>query len=161
MPNYLGHTDNYIQANPLVTPLHIVPEWYFSPFYAISRSIPNKAYGVIFLIFAILSLVILPFITNSLFRLSQYKIIYEFKIILFWNFLMICFILGWIGSQPIEYPFLEIGQIFTFLYFLYFIIISDISENILQYFFIKYIIIQNFVSFQFNNKEEILFFTKN
>jgi len=83
MPNYLGHTDNYIQANSLVTPLHIVPEWYFLPFYAILRSIPNKAYGVIFLILAIISLLILPFITNMLFRISHYKVMYEYKIFLF------------------------------------------------------------------------------
>lgn len=131
-PNYLGHTDNYIQANPLVTPLHIVPEWYFLPFYAILRSIPNKAYGVIFLIMAIVSLLVLPFITTSLFRLSFLKIIFEYKIILFWNFLMVCFILGWIGSKPIEYPFLEIGQTFTFLYFFYFFLISNICIDLIQ-----------------------------
>jgi len=136
-PNYLGHTDNYIQANPLVTPLHIVPEWYFLPFYAILRSIPNKAYGVIFLIMAIVSLILLPFITTSLFRISYIKLIHEYKIFLFWNFLMICIILGWIGSKPIEYPFLEIGQIFTFLYFLYFILISNIVIDILHYIYIK------------------------
>jgi len=136
-PNYLGHTDNYIQANPLVTPLHIVPEWYFLPFYAILRSIPNKAYGVIFLIMAIVSLILLPFITTSLFRISYIKLIHEYKIFLFWNFLMVCFILGWIGSKPIEYPFLEIGQLFTFLYFLYFILISNIVIDILHYIYIK------------------------
>lgn len=137
-PNYLGHTDNYIQANALVTPLHIVPEWYFLPFYAILRSIPNKAYGVIFLIMAIISLILLPFITTSLFRISYINVIHEYKIFLFWNFLMICFILGWIGSQPIEYPFLEIGQIFTFLYFLYFFFISNIITDLLQYIFIRF-----------------------
>lgn len=123
-PNVLGHTDNYIEANPLVTPTHIVPEWYFLPFYAILRSIPDKLIGVLALISAIMVLIILPFISLGLFRETYFNFIYETKIKLFWLFVMICILLGWIGSKPIENPYLEIGQILTFNYFFYFFIIS-------------------------------------
>lgn len=115
-PNYLGHTDNYIKANPMVTPTHIVPEWYFLPFYAILRSVPNKLGGVILLLAAILVLLVLPFISSTNVRSSSFKFYYK---IFFWYFLLDCLILGWIGGKSIETPFYEIGQLATFFYFFY------------------------------------------
>ena len=119
-PNLLGHTDNYIKANPLVTPTHIVPEWYFLPFYAILRSVPNKLGGVILLLAAILILLALPFYTKSKTRSSAFRSIQK---ILFWFFFSNCLILGWIGGKNIEPPFYLIGQLATFFYFFYLICI--------------------------------------
>lgn len=123
IPNYLGHPDNYIPANPLVTPAHIVPEWYFLPFYAILRSIPNKLLGVLALLLAIVVLFILPFIIDKKFRNASYR---DKHSIVFWLFFNICIILGWIGGESIEYPFLSIGRINSFLYFFYFLVILNI-----------------------------------
>ena len=117
-PNYLGHPDNYIPANPLVTPTHIVPEWYFLIFYAMLRSIPNKLLGVIILFFAIVILFILPFLTNKKLK-GFYKTFYK---ILFWWFFLVCFFLGLLGGLPAEEPFVTLSRIFTFLYFIYFFI---------------------------------------
>lgn len=108
---------NNVPANPLVTPTHIVPEWYFLPFYAILRSIPNKLGGVITLALALIVLFLLPFITNNIFKGSFFEIS---KTILFWSFLSVCVLLGWIGFKPIEDPYLMLGQILTLLYFFYF-----------------------------------------
>jgi ubiquinol-cytochrome c reductase cytochrome b subunit len=80
-PNVLGHSDNYIEADPLVTPAHIVPEWYFLPYYAILRGIPNKLLGVIAMVASILVLLVLPFNTTSLVRSSAYRPIFR---TLFW-----------------------------------------------------------------------------
>jgi len=113
-PNLLGHPDNYIPANPMVTPPHIVPEWYFLPFYAILRSIPSKIGGVVALLAAILCLIVLPFIVNSDIRSTDFRPLMKFT---FWCFVVVTFILGWIGAKPIAYPFLIIGQIATFFYF--------------------------------------------
>jgi len=113
-PNLLGHTDNYIAANPLVTPAHIVPEWYFLPFYAILRSIPNKLGGVLAMLSAILVLLLLPFLNFSNIRSNKFRPIFAFT---YW-FLFVDFaILGWIGQKPVESPFIEVGMIATFLYF--------------------------------------------
>lgn len=90
-PNYLGHTDNYIMANSLVTPEHIVPEWYFLPFYAILRSVPDKLAGVLLLLGSILILIILPFYLKILARGSNFKPIFK---IFFWFFVVICLFLG-------------------------------------------------------------------
>ena len=118
MPNLLGHPDNYIPANPLVTPTHIVPEWYFLPFYAILRSIPDKLGGVVALLGAIALLVFAPVLLSSPVRSLKYRI---FSRVLFYVFLITCFILGWIGAMPIEYPYYQLGQISTALYFFYFL----------------------------------------
>lgn len=118
-PNLLGHPDNYIEANPLVTPAHIVPEWYFLPFYAILRSIPNKLLGVVAMLVSILILIALPFLNTSEVRSSQFRPIHRK---LFWLFFVDCFILGWIGGNVPETPYLEIGQIATVFYFAYFIV---------------------------------------
>jgi len=130
MPDHVIHSDNFIPANPLVTPTHIVPEWYFLPFYAILRSIPNKLGGVIMLAFALVSLLVLPYIVNNVYKGAFFE---TFKNILFWFFLVICVLLGWIGQKPIEPPYLIIGQLLTFLYFLYFFILSTIFPVILSY----------------------------
>ena len=113
-PNYLGHPDNYIYANPMVTPTHIVPEWYFLPFYAILRSIPNKLFGVISMLGAICILFLFPLIKSNSYKSPYFKPLYQY---LFWIFISIFIILGWIGQKAAVYPFIEIGQIATFLYF--------------------------------------------
>jgi quinol-cytochrome oxidoreductase complex cytochrome b subunit len=118
-PNYLGHADNYIPANPLVTPAHIVPEWYFLPFYAILRSIPDKLGGVVAMIAAILILLILPVINTSEIRSSKFRPLYSIS---YWFLVADFLILGWIGQQPVETPFLEVGQVATVFYFMFFLV---------------------------------------
>ncbi len=118
-PNVLGHSDNYIKANPLITPTHIVPEWYFLPFYAILRSIPDKLGGVLLLLFSIISIFLLPvlFKTNLTSLANR-----PFSRYAFFVFLVTCLLLGWIGSQAAEYPFTYVGMAATFIYFAYFYI---------------------------------------
>lgn len=120
-PNYLGHPDNYIPANPMSTPAHIVPEWYFLPVYAILRSIPNKLGGVaaIGLVFA--SLLALPFINTSPIRSLSFRPLYAK---FFWLLVADCLILGWIGMMPVEPPYVIIGQLASVYFFLYFLVIT-------------------------------------
>jgi ubiquinol-cytochrome c reductase cytochrome b subunit len=122
-PNVLGHSDNYIPANPLVTPTHIVPEWYFLPFYAMLRSIPNKLIGVLVLVFSIIIMCIVPFsfLLSPTSRLFIYSPLYK---LLFWLFFFNCLILGWIGGKSIETPYYEIGQAATLFYFMFFFFLS-------------------------------------
>jgi len=130
-PYYLGDPDNFIPANPLVTPVHIQPEWYFLFAYAILRSIPNKLGGVIALVISILILIIMPFYN---FRNFQRLKFYPINQILFWLFLIIIILLTWIGIRPVEDPYIFTGQILTILYFLYFLInplIIKIWDNLL------------------------------
>jgi len=122
-PNLLGHSDNYIQANPMVTPPHIVPEWYFLPFFAILRSIPDKLSGVLALACAIISLFILPYIHLPQVRSHRWRPVSK---VTFWYFVIICLLLGWLGASPIEFPYLQISQLVTILYFLYFYLIAPI-----------------------------------
>jgi quinol-cytochrome oxidoreductase complex cytochrome b subunit len=119
-PNYLGHTDNYIEANAMVTPAHIVPEWYFLPFYAILRSIPHKLGGVIAMFAALLVLLLLPYLNTSEVRSSSFRPLHRQ---FFWLLVLDYFILGWIGGCAPETPYLEIGQLATFFYFFYFLFI--------------------------------------
>jgi ubiquinol-cytochrome c reductase cytochrome b subunit len=119
-PNSLGHSDNYIPANPLVTPPHIVPEWYFLPFYAILRSIPNKLGGVVAMISAILILLLLPFINTSLIRSTRFRPIFSLS---YWFLVSDFILLGWIGQKPVESPYIEIGMFATAFYFVYFLIL--------------------------------------
>ena len=119
-PNLLGHPDNYIEANPMVTPAHIVPEWYFLPFYAILRSIPHKLGGVIAMVSAILVLILLPWVHSTEIRSSRFRPIYRFG---YYTILSCCLILGWIGGMPVEEPYVIIGQIASFYYFFFFLIL--------------------------------------
>ncbi len=118
-PNYLGHPDNYIEANPLVTPAHIVPEWYFLPFYAVLRTIPDKLGGVALMGIAIVVLALLPVVDTSYFRSSFFK---PLNLWFFWFFFCDAFSLGWIGQEIVESPFIEMANFVTFSYFAYFLI---------------------------------------
>nr|YP_010326122.1 cytochrome b [Pareuchaetes insulata]UNP49246.1 cytochrome b [Pareuchaetes insulata] len=117
-PYLLGDPDNFIPANPLVTPVHIQPEWYFLFAYAILRSIPNKLGGVIALVMSILILIILPFTFNKKIQGIQF---YPINQILFWSLITIIILLTWIGARPVEDPYILTGQLLTFFYFSYFI----------------------------------------
>ena len=119
-PNTLGHPDNYIPANPLVTPAHIVPEWYLLPFYAILRSIPDKLAGVLTMGAAILILATIPFTQSSEIRSSAFRPLYRK---LFWLFVANFVVLMWIGQNVVEEPYITIGQVSTAFYFFYFIVI--------------------------------------
>ncbi|KAI3902326.1 hypothetical protein MKW92_034194 [Papaver armeniacum] len=119
-PNVLGHPDNYIPANPMSTPAHIVPEWYFLPVYAILRSIPDKAGGVAAIALVSICLLALPFMKSLYVRSSSFRPIYQG---LFWLLLADRCLLGWIGCQPVEPPFVTIGQISPLLFFLFFAIL--------------------------------------
>jgi ubiquinol-cytochrome c reductase cytochrome b subunit len=122
-PNTLGHPDNYIPANPLVTPPHIVPEWYFLPFYAILRSIPDKLGGVAAMGGAIVILLALPIINTSKIRSSKFRPIFRF---LYWFWVADFLILGWIGQKPVESPYVEVGVCATIFYFVFLLIIIPV-----------------------------------
>nr|QNE85633.1 cytochrome b [Platypalpus longicornis] len=124
-PYLLGDPDNFIPANPLVTPIHIQPEWYFLFAYAILRSIPNKLGGVIALVLSIAILVILPISHNSKFRGIQF---YPINQIIFWIMVVTVILLTWIGARPVEDPYIFLGQFLTVLYFSYYIINPIISK---------------------------------
>ena len=132
-PNTLNHPDNYVVANPLVTPASIVPEWYLLPFYAILRSIPNKLAGVIAMFGALLILLILPITDRSIIRGNSFKIFSKYS---FYVFIYVFILLGNLGSMHVEVPYILLGQIATVYYFAYFLILMPaISslENILFY----------------------------
>jgi len=120
MPNLLGHSDNYIPANSLSTPAHIVPEWYFLPFYAILRSIPDKLGGVVAMISSILILMLLPILNTSKIRSSKFRPIFS---VAYWFLVSDFLILGWIGQKPVESPYIEIGMGATVLYFLFILLL--------------------------------------
>ncbi len=127
MPNYLGDADNYIPANPGVTPAHIVPEWYYLPFYAILRSIPNKLAGVTAMFSAILVLAFLPWLDTARTRSSKYRpLAKQF----FWIFVVVCVLLGYLGAQPPEGIYVIAGRILTFCYFAYFLILLPLLSRI-------------------------------
>nr|YP_009540735.1 cytochrome b [Pleoticus muelleri]AYQ22928.1 cytochrome b [Pleoticus muelleri] len=118
-PYLLGDPDNFIPANPLVTPAHIQPEWYFLFAYAILRSIPNKLGGVIALVMSILILLILPFTHAAKFRSLTF---YPLNQVLFWTLVSIVLLLTWIGARPVEDPYVLTGQILTVMYFSFYIL---------------------------------------
>nr|YP_009235508.1 cytochrome b [Metapenaeopsis dalei]AMD15649.1 cytochrome b [Metapenaeopsis dalei] len=118
-PYLLGDPDNFIPANPLVTPAHIQPEWYFLFAYATLRSIPNKLGGVIALVMSILILLILPFTHVAKFRSLSF---YPLNQIMFWSLVSIVFLLTWIGARPVEDPYVITGQILTVMYFSFYLI---------------------------------------
>lgn len=149
-PNYLLHVDNYVEADPLVTPPHIVPEWYFLIFYAMLRSIPSKVGGILVLLLSILLLFTLPYLRRNMtftqetnFNWSTRKFLFlkglndyyvealvlDLQRLAFWFFFVDCWLLGFIGSQPIEYPYLTSGRVFTVVYFVYFAILFFLNKN--------------------------------
>ena len=123
VPNLLGHPDNYISANQLVTPTHIVPEWYFLPLYAILRSVPDKLMGIIALVFAFLGLFLLPFIFGILNIIRSFFYKPYMKIIVL-IFVVNSFFLGWIGGMPVVEPYFTIGQFVTVIFFFLLFIIG-------------------------------------
>ena len=131
-PNVLGHSDNYIPANPMQTPASIVPEWYLLPFYAILRSIPNKLLGVLAMFGSIALLLLVPLLDLNRVRGSQFRPLMRLLQFFFYvNF----FILMWIGACHPETPYLEIGQISTLFHFAWFLILIpavSILENTFQ-----------------------------
>ena len=122
-PDYLGHPDNYIPADPLKTPAHIVPEWYFLPFYAILRAIPDKLGGVLAMISAIFILFLLPWLDTSKVRSATFRPLYKK---LFWLLVLDLVVLTWVGGKPAEGNYILIGRIATVYYFMHFIIIMPI-----------------------------------
>ena len=118
-PNLLGHPDNYIQANPMSTPAHIVPEWYFLPFYAILRSIPDKLGGVIAMFSAIIVLIILPYLNLSEVRSGEFRPLFS---LMYWFLSADFLFLGWIGQKAVETPFIEVGMFATAFYFIFILI---------------------------------------
>nr|YP_010003172.1 cytochrome b [Thaumetopoea pityocampa]QAV59287.1 cytochrome b [Thaumetopoea pityocampa]UNQ84547.1 cytochrome b [Thaumetopoea pityocampa] len=130
-PYLLGDPDNFIPANPLVTPVHIQPEWYFLFAYAILRSIPNKLGGVIALIMSILILIILPMTFNKKIQGIQF---YPINQMMFWMLITMIILLTWIGARPVEDPYIITGQLLTIFYFSYFItnpIMNKIWDNLI------------------------------
>lgn len=143
-PNLLSHSDNYILADPGVTPTHIVPEWYFLPYYAILRSVPNKAGGVCLLLGAILCLFFLPLLISPLQRSGNFRPLFKDT---FGFFIFIWFLLGWSGGNPIETPYYELCQIVTIFYFLFFLVILPCLD------FLENLFYQNFYEFNYNEKD--------
>ena len=119
-PNYLGHAINYLPANPLVTPAHIVPEWYYLPFYAILRAIPDKLLGVVAMFGSILILFVLPWLDTSRVRSGTYRPIFKQ---FFWVFVLVCIGLGYLGSKPAEGGYVFWARILTAYYFIHFLVI--------------------------------------
>ncbi|NQV57433.1 MAG: cytochrome C, partial [Rhodospirillales bacterium] len=140
-PNFFGEPDNYIEANALVTPTHIVPEWYFLPFYAILRAVPDnfvdiwgilpiiipaKTAGVIAMFGSIIVLALLPWLDFSKVRSARFRPIYKQ---MFWIFLLDCLVLGYIGAKPAEGMFLLIGRLATAYYFVHLLIIIPLLSK--------------------------------
>jgi ubiquinol-cytochrome c reductase cytochrome b subunit len=125
LPNFFGHSDNYIPGNFLVTPSHIVPEIYLLPFYAILRAIPNKTLGVLAMLASILILLILPLSHNHIIDSSKFRPLYKYGV---YNIIIIFFLLTYIGQTLVVQPYILIGQILTILYFIYFLIFIPICS---------------------------------
>jgi ubiquinol-cytochrome c reductase cytochrome b/c1 subunit len=141
-PNYLGDPVNYVEANSLVTPAHIKPEWYYLPFYAILRAVPDKLLGVIAMFSSILILLALPWLDTSKVRSGNYRPVFKGFFIIF---ALVCLALGYVGSKPPDDTYLLVGRILSIYYFAHFLIIlpllgllespsalpSSISDNVL------------------------------
>ena len=126
-PYWLGDAENFKQANPLVTPVHIKPEWYLLFAYAILRSIPNKLGGVVALMSSILILLLLPYLHKSGFRGLSFRPLSKF---LFWFLVGDFLVLTWIGGQPVEDPYILIGQVASVFYFMYFLILTPAAGSL-------------------------------
>jgi len=122
-PTYLAHADNYIPANPLVTPSHIVPEWYFLPFYAILRAVPDKLGGVVLMFGSIAVLAFLPWLDTSRVRSATYRPVYK---VFFWVFVACCLGLGYLGAAPAEGGYVIASRILTLYYFAFFLVIMPL-----------------------------------
>ncbi len=122
-PNSLGHPDNYIPADPLVTPAHIVPEWYFLPFYAILRAVPSKLGGVMLMFGAIAVLFIIPWLDTSRVKSCKFRPIFKW---FFWLFVITCLVLGYVGAKPAEGVYVTIARIATAYYFAHFLIVMPL-----------------------------------
>ena len=123
VPNYLGHADNYIEANPLSTPSHIVPEWYYLPFYAILRAIPSKLGGVVAMFSAILVLCFIPWLDTSRVRSAKYRPVFK---VFFWVFVATCVGLGYLGAMPPEGGYVLAARLLAVYYFAFFIIVMPL-----------------------------------
>jgi ubiquinol-cytochrome c reductase cytochrome b/c1 subunit len=123
VPNYLGHADNYIEANPMQTPAHIVPEWYYLPFYAILRSIPSKLGGTTAMFAAVLVIAFIPWLDTSRVKSAAYRPLYR---LFFWLFVICCILLGYMGSKPPEGLYVIAARLLTFYYFLHFLVILPV-----------------------------------
>ena len=123
LPDYLGHADNYVPANPMVTPPHIVPEWYFLPYYAILRAIPSKLFGVIAMFGSIAILLFVPWLDRGRVRSAKYRPVYKW---FFWLFVFTCVALGYLGSKPAEGDYVFWARIFTIYYFAHFLIVMPL-----------------------------------
>ena len=145
-PNTLGHPDNYIEANPMKTPLHIVPEWYFLPFYAILRSIPNKIGGVIAMFASLIVMLTIPFTNSSEIRSTAFRPIFK---ICYWLLVVAFFLLGWVGQMPVEYPYTEIGVVTMIYYFLFFLIFIPFVGRLYTY-LIRYNLLLFFFYYNYN-----------
>lgn len=123
-PNLMGHPDNYIEGNPMVTPTHIVPEWYFLPFYAMLRSIPDKLGGVVIMGLSLAILLVIPYLSNvkylPIYSNNRYKKVAQ---VFFWFFIFDTVFLGWLGGQPVEDVYIFLGQTGAAYYFVYLVII--------------------------------------
>ncbi len=122
-PDFLGHPDNYIPADPLKTPEHIVPEWYFLPFYAILRAVPDKLGGVLAMFSAIIILFLLPWLDTSKVRSATFRPIYKK---FFWVFVFNAILLGWVGGKPAEGIYIILSRLATAYYFLHFLLVLPI-----------------------------------
>jgi ubiquinol-cytochrome c reductase cytochrome b/c1 subunit len=122
-PDYLGHPDNYIEANPLSTPAHIVPEWYFLPFYAILRAIPSKLGGVVAMFAAIAVLAFIPWLDTSNIRSAKYRPMFKWFL---WAFFFTVLALGYLGGKPAEGAYVIWSRIFTLYYFAFFLLVMPI-----------------------------------
>jgi quinol-cytochrome oxidoreductase complex cytochrome b subunit len=122
-PDALGHIDNYTEANPLVTPSHIQPEWYFLPYYVVLRAVPNKLLGVIAIAGSIGILALMPWITTSIVRGSSSNMVSQLSA---WVFFANFALLTWLGAQSPEYPYDALAQLSTLLYFSWFVMITPL-----------------------------------
>lgn len=124
-PNVFIHPDNYIRANPMVTPSHIVPEWYFLPFYAMLRAVPSKLGGVIVMLMSILILFFLPILgsTTSV-RSSVFRPLHT---LFFWFFVVAFLLLGWLGACPVEEPYIILSRVLTIFYFAFFLVLTPLT----------------------------------
>ena len=121
----LGDPENFIPANPIVTPVHIQPEWYFLFAYAILRSIPRKLGGVLALALSVVILIVMPWYGAITYKRRSFNPVAKFR---FWVFICVVVLLTWIGARPVEAPYIETGQVLTVVYFIYFIMLPVINK---------------------------------